>query len=357
MEEQPAFAILEPQLTICCRAAAPAERSAWDAFVQAHPEGSPFHLMAWRDVIESIFSYKAEYMVAREGARIVGVLPLFLVDNFVTGRVLISTPFAVYGGILAESPAAHAALADHVQQHAACRGVQYLELRNGFESQRTGFAPVARYATFTKEVGPATQDQLLKSLPSKTRNLVRKALKHPYVTRTSEDLSGFYNLLLTTYRRHGTPVFPLQFFKCILDAFGSGVDVREVVLDGKVAAASMNFYFRDQMHTYYAAWADEFRPMVPNTFMYFDHLLWAGQNGLKCFDFGRSKYGTGPYEFKKQWDVQERALPYEVKLVKRATLPNFTPSNPKFSVAIKLWQKIPLEITRHIGPRFVALFP
>ena len=313
--------------------------------------------MAWRDVIESIFSYKAEYMVAREGNRIVAVLPLFLVDNFVTGRVLISTPFAVYGGILAETPEAHAALADHAQQHAACRGVQYLELRNGFEAQRNGFTPVTRYATFTKQVEALSQDQLLRSLPSKTRNLVRKAFKNPYATRTAMDLSGFYNLLLNTYRRHGTPVFPIKFFKAILAAFGSAVDVREVMLDGKVAAASMNFYFRDHMHTYYAAWAEEFRALVPNTFMYFDHLFWAGQNGYTCFDFGRSKYGTGPYEFKKQWDVTERALPYEVKLVRRETMPDFTPSNPKFALAIKLWRKIPLEITRHIGPRFVALFP
>src|SRR6202000_3086534 len=98
--------------------------------------------------------------------------PLFLVENFVTGRVLISTPFAVYGGILAETPEAHAALASHVQQHAACRGVQYLELRNSHESQRSGFNPVARYATFTKAVQPASKDDLIKSLPSKTRNLV-----------------------------------------------------------------------------------------------------------------------------------------------------------------------------------------
>ena len=351
------FAFLETQLTICCRAFASGERSAWDAFVHSHPDGSPFHLMAWRDVIETIFNCRPEYMVARDGNRIVGVLPLFLVDNFVTGRVLISTPFAVYGGILADSPEAHAALVSHVQQHAACRGVQYLEMRNGFDGQRAGFNPVSRYATFTKQVAPATSDQLIKSLPSKTRNLVRKSLKYSYATRQTADLKGFYSLLLNTYRRHGTPVFPLKFFNTIVEVFGPAVDVREVVVDGKVAAASMNFYFRDQMHTYYAAWADEFRAQVPNTFMYFDHLLWAGQNGYRTFDFGRSKYGTGPYEFKKQWDVVERPLPYEVKLVKRETLPNFTPSNPKFSMAIKLWQKIPLEITRHIGPRFVALFP
>jgi FemAB-related protein (PEP-CTERM system-associated) len=352
-----ATCILESGLTISCRTLASGERSAWDAFVYAHPEGSPFHLMAWRDTIETIFNYRPEYMVAREGSRIVGVLPLFLIDNFVTGRVLMSTPFAVYGGILAESPAVHDALALHVQQHAVCRSVQYLEMRNGFESQRAGFNLITRSATFTKAVAPLTSDELLKSLPSKTRNLVRKSLKHSFTTRRAENLDGFYGLLLNTYRRHGTPVFSLKFFKTIMAVFGSAVDVREVVIDGKVAAASMNFFFRDQMHTYYAAWADEFRAMVPNTFMYFDHLLWAGQNGYKLFDFGRSKIGTGPYEFKKQWDTVERPLPYEIKLVKRETLPNFSPANPKFAMAIKLWRKIPLEVTRHIGPRFVALFP
>jgi hypothetical protein len=90
-----ATCILESGLTISCRTLASGERSAWDAFVYAHPEGSPFHLMAWRDTIETIFNYRPEYMVAREGSRIVGVLPLFLIDNFVTGRVLMSTPFAV----------------------------------------------------------------------------------------------------------------------------------------------------------------------------------------------------------------------------------------------------------------------
>ena len=76
------------------------------------------------------------------------------------------------------------------------------------------------------------------------------------------------------------------------------------MLDGEVAAASMNFYFRDRMHTRHAAWAEEFR-----------------------------------------------ALPFEAKLVRRETMPNFPPSNPKFAMAIKLWRKIPLEITRHVGPR------
>jgi FemAB-related protein (PEP-CTERM system-associated) len=325
--------------------------------VCAHPSGSPFHLCAWHDLLTKIFGYQPEYLIAYEGSDIVGVLPLFLVENFMTGRVLISTPFAVYGGILARGDVAHATLATAAKMLARKRAVQYLELRNSAADQRVGFSGIARYATFTRDVAPTDREGLLKSLPTKTRNLVRKALKHNYASRPAENLDAFYGLLLKTYRRHGTPVFPLKFFALLVEKFGAGIDVREVLLDGQVAAVSMNFLFRDQMHTYYAASAQELWDKSPNNFMYFDHLLWAGNNGYRIFDFGRSKIGTGPYEFKKHFGATERPLPYEIMLVKRATLPNFSPANPKFAMAIKVWQKMPLPVTRLIGPRFVGLFP
>jgi FemAB-related protein (PEP-CTERM system-associated) len=235
--------------------------------------------------------------------------------------------------------------------------VQYLELRNSTADQRAGFDGIARYATFTRDVAPTDREGLLKSLPTKTRNLVRKALKHTYSSRPAGNLDAFYGLLLKTYRRHGTPVFPLKFFERIVKRFGPAIDVREIMLEGQVAAASMNFLFRDQMHTYYAASAQELWDKGPNNFMYFDHLLWAGNNGYRTFDFGRSKIDTGPYAFKKHFGATERPLPYEIMLVKRETLPNFSPANPKFAMAIKVWQRMPLPVTRLIGPRFVALFP
>src|SRR5947209_18322743 len=79
------------------------DRNAWDRFVLDHPDGSPFHLIAWKKSIEQTFGYKAMYLVAAAGDRIRGVLPLFLIENLLTGRILISSPFAVYGGILADS--------------------------------------------------------------------------------------------------------------------------------------------------------------------------------------------------------------------------------------------------------------
>jgi FemAB-related protein (PEP-CTERM system-associated) len=343
---------------ISCKSLSWDDRARWDAFVAAHPHGTPFHLTAWRDTLQACFDYEPKYRVAiDERDRIVGVLPLFLIDNFITGRVLISTPFAVYGGILAADEAAHDALRDHAAAMAQRLHVQYLELRNGCDDQHSGLANVDRYATFTKAVAPMTPDELLASIPQKTRNLIRKALKHDYRTRPAADLTTFYRLLTQTYRRHGTPVFPLRFFEAILANFRNKVDVREVLLDGKVVAASMNFLFKDEMHTYYAASAPEALAAAPNNYMYFDHLLWAGNNGFKRFDFGRSKVDTGPYQFKKHFGADIRPLPYEVMLVKRQDMPNFTPKNPKFAVAARVWQHIPLPMTRILGPALISLFP
>jgi FemAB-related protein (PEP-CTERM system-associated) len=342
---------------ISCRPLERAERPAWDRYVRAHLSGSPFHLMAWHDTLCSIFGYRPAYHVAVEHAEIVGVLPMFIANNFLTGKVLISTPFAVYGGILASHNGAHEALRDQMKALAYQEGVQHAELRNSFAHQVSGFSGVDRYCTFTRDVKPQAQDELLGALPQKTRNMVRKALKQNFTTRKARDLDSFYGLLLETYRRHGTPAFPKHFFTTIAEKFGHEVDVREVLLDGKVIAASLNFLYGRQMHTYYAASSRDCWKLNVNDFMYFDHIMWAGQNDCDMFDFGRSKIGTGPFEFKKHWGATMRPLPYEVMLVKRRELPNFSQTNPKFDMAVRVWQKMPLAVTRLIGPRLVALFP
>jgi FemAB-related protein (PEP-CTERM system-associated) len=313
--------------------------------------------MAWHDTLCEIFGYRPEYRIAIQDGEIVGVLPMFIVDNFVTGKVLISTPFAVYGGILASDNGAHEALRDHMKALAHKEGVQHAEIRNNFVHQVSGFDTVDRYCTFTREVTPSSQDELLAALPQKTRNVVRKALKQNFTSRQAPDLDAFYGLLLETYRRHGTPVFPKRFFTTIVEKFGHEVDVREVLRDGQVVAASLNFLYGSQMHTYYAASSRECWKMNVNDFMYFDHIMWAGRNGITQFDFGRSKVGSGPFEFKKHWGATMRPLPYEVMLVKRRELPNFSQTNPKFDMAVRVWQKMPLAFTRLVGPSLVALFP
>ena len=339
------------------RELAPEETGRWDEFVTGHPHGTPFHLIAWRKTIEAVFPYRAMYLVAVDGDDLVAVLPLFLVENFLMGRVLISSPFAVYGGILSKTEEGRDAVRDHLRRLGEELKVRHVELRNGFEEQCAGFQRLARYVTFTQELSAQDRDELLRSLPKKTRNLVRKTERYPYSTRVARSLDSFYVLIEKSYRRLGTPVFPKRYFQAIAGSFGGMVDVREVVLDEAVVAVSLNFLFRDMMHTYFAASAEEQLSKSPNNFMYFDHLLWAGANGYRVFDFGRSKKESGHYEFKKHWRTAMRELPYEILLVNSDEMPNFSPANPRFQMAIRLWRMLPLPVARVLGPHLIPLFP
>jgi FemAB-related protein (PEP-CTERM system-associated) len=333
------------------------EQGEWDAFVHDHAHGTPFHLVAWKKTIEESFRFKPFYLVAKQNGRICGVLPLFSVQNAVIGHVLISTPFAVYGGILATGEAPRRALYDRAREIGEKLGVDHIEYRNAFPEQCVGEQNVSIYVSFAQPL-VADAEATLESLPKKTRNLVRKALKQPFRMEYGvRKLKRFQDLYSANMRRLGTPCFPSKHFANVVRNFGELVDVREVWLGNKPMAASLNFFFRGEMHIYYAAADTKFNSLGPNTFMYYDHLCWAGKSGLKSFDFGRSKRGTGVFEFKRHWNTTMRELPYEFVLIRRKELPNFTSTNPRFQLAIKIWRRVPLWLTRIIGPRVIRFFP
>jgi FemAB-related protein (PEP-CTERM system-associated) len=329
----------------------------WDEFVMRHPLATPFHLLAWKRTVEESFHFRPMYLLAADDDGIRGVLPLFVVQNPVLGKALISSPFAVYGGILADCEDAVKRLHAGALELGRKLGVDYVEFRNSRVEQCVSGPNVDRYVSFSQPlVGDETA--LLESLPKKTRNLVRKALKQNFETRNQvADLRNFTALYARNMRRLGTPCFPPQYFTSLVRNFGSMVDVREVWLDRQPLATSLSFLFHGDVHIYYAAADTRYNHLGPNMYMYFDQLRWAGANGFETFDFGRCKRGTGVFDFKRHWNTTMRQLPYEVVLIRRKKLPNFSPTNPKFQIAIRLWRLVPMWLTRLIGPRLVRLFP
>lgn len=335
----------------------PPDATAWDEFVQAHPYGSPFHLMAWKKTIEETYGFLPVYLVASSGDSIRGVLPLFLVRNWLVGSALISSPFAVYGGVLADSPESLKAFGDAVVNMGQSLGVGHVELRNAWPEQSLGFSPVARYVTFT---GPIAQGEeaILQSIPRKTRRIVRRSLEQGYSAKIqNDDITVFFNLYSRNLRRLGTPSFPRNYFQALLRNFRHTVDLREVVLGGLPVASVLTFYFRDQVMPYYAGSDERYHDRAPVSFMYFDMMRWGAQRGFQIFDFGRSRIDSGSGSFKSHWGLIERPLPYEILLVKRKSLPNHSPGNPVFRLPIKIWQHTPLPVTKLVGPHLLKLVP
>lgn len=353
-----ALAASRPAATALVRPLEDGDHAAWDRFVLDHPHGSPFHLIAWKKSIEQTFGYRPTYLLATgEGGAIRGVLPLFLVQNWLMGKVLISSPFAVYGGILADSADTREALCARARQLGEQFGVKHVEFRNAWEEQTSGLPRLNRYVTFTQAIGP-DEAAILETIPRKTRAAVRKSLKSELSSRQeTSDPRVFEDLYSRNLRKLGTPSFPPCHFQALLDNFRGMADIREVRLCQKTVAAVFNFYFRDQVLPYYGASDPAYNAAQPNNFMYFDLMRWAGANGYGTFDFGRSKRVKGSYDFKAHWGMVERELPYEVMLIGRKELPNYSPANPVFRLPILCWQRLPLAVTRVLGPHLIRFVP
>jgi FemAB-related protein (PEP-CTERM system-associated) len=330
----------------------------WDEYVFRHRYGTPFHLTAWRKTIQQTFHYPSYSLIAMQDGRVAGIVPLFYVRNPLIGKALISSPFAVYGGALFDSPAVGLAFRDRLRSLANTLSVDYVELRNQYADQCLDFARIDRYVTFTRDLAPG-DDAILQGIPRKTRYIVRRSLKEGFLTRQrGHEFKEFEKLYTANLRRLGTPAFPRKHFANLLANFGKMADIREVLLGERVVAAVLTLYFRGQVFPYYGASDAAYNAQAPSTYMYFDLMRSTAGDGYTYFDFGRSKkFSGGSYDFKSHWGMEVRDLPYEMLLVGRKQLPNYTPNNPAFRAPIALWRRVPLWITRLIGPHLVRLVP
>ncbi len=329
----------------------------WDEYALQHGDATPFHLTAWKRVVERAFGYEPRYLVAEEGGNIRGILPLFLVSNWFQGRVLISSPFAVYGGICAADPAAEEGLRQAACQMARDARVEYLELRERRPTARNGFLVKQLYVTFDCALHPDPEAQF-RQLPKDTRYMVRKGRRNGLqVISDPSQLDVFYDIYAETVRRLGSPVFAKRYFRILREEFGEDAEVSVVWQGDKALAAVLSFRFRDALLPYHGGSLEAGQAVAANNFLYWELIREACQRGLRTFDFGRSKVGSGSHFFKTQWSMEEKPLPYQYYLVRRKTLPNYSPANPRFKFAIALWKRAPLSLSKAIGPALVRLFP
>lgn len=330
----------------------PAAAKRWDAFVFEHPGSSFFHRAAWQDIVRDVFRHDTYFLYAEEDGRIEGVLPLGHVRSMLFGKSLVGLPFAVYGGVVANSAAAADALEARAQELAQSLGVDHLELRN--VTRRHADWPLQDlYVTFRKEIFPEEEANML-AIPRKQRAMVRKGIKNGLVSHIDPNVDRFFDLYADNVHRHGTPAMPKKYFQALARTFGDDCEVLTVTgPDGRVLSSVMSFYFRDEVLPYYAGDDEAARDLAANDFKYWELMRRACARGLKVFDYGRSKQGTGSYSFKKNWGFEPTPLNYEYCLYKRDAVPQNNPSNAKYRLLIETWRRMPIGLANWLGPFIV----
>ncbi len=366
------------------RFATPDDDDAIAAYVAAHRQATAFHRLEWGRAVAKGCGQRAHVLVAERSAqsptslslskrvaayaeddseaggfdklgqvsRVAGILPLTELHSPLFGRALAASGFAVGGGILADDDATGEALAEAAFAMAARLSCPGVELRGGYLP--TGWLrDETSYLGFVRNLAADDEAELL-AIPRKQRAEVRKALGFDLTTDLN-DRDAHYHVYATSVRNLGTPVFPKSLFGEVLDAFGGDADILTIRKDGVPLASVLSLYHRGPNPTktvmpYWGGGTADARTWRANDMMYFALMRHARTRGCTAFDFGRSKTGTGAAAFKHNWGFEGEPLVYASRTISGAVKRSVNPLDPKYSLQVKLWSKLPLALANRLGP-------
>ncbi len=334
-------------------------REEWEPFIEGHPQATSCHLWGWREVIERTFGHRATYLLARRsgdgGGEVLGALPLVRMRSALFGRFVSSMPYLNYGGFLASDPAVEEALLARAVEIAGSERARSIELRH--VERRSCPAEVKQHKVTMLVDLTGNDDAQWKTFDPKLRNQIRKPTREGLTADPEGRIEDFYAVFARNMRDLGTPVYPRSFFENIRRVFPEKSRIITVRKGDQVMAAGFLFGFREKLEIPWASSVREFNSLCPNNLLYWESIRFGIRSGYRVLDMGRSTPGEGTYRFKEQWGAKPVALHWQYWLRPGQTLPDRSPKNEKFGLAIRIWQKLPLSVAGFLGPRIARGIP
>ena len=337
------------------------DESHWDGYANSAAVSTLYHLYGWRRVVEDTFGHKTHYLAASDASSgVIGILPMVQLQSRLFGNMLVSLPFFNYGGICSDREDVRQALLDSAIVLAADRKADFIEIRHDQDNEQwqRGLARKSAKVSMRLEL-PSSADELWKSLGSKLRNQVQKPRKEGMTCAVGgvELLDGFYEVFSSNMRDLGTPVYSKAFFRNILRQFPDRTWICSVYSAKRPVASGLLAGFKERVEIPWASSLRELNHLSPNMLLYWCALELACTRGYRLFDFGRSTPHEGTYRFKEQWGAKPHPLHWYYWLPEGREMPQVNPKNPKYRTAIALWQRLPVSVTRLLGPGIVKYIP
>ncbi len=334
--------------------------------------------------------------------QVLGILPLVHLKHFLFGNSLISIPFFDIGGILAEDIEVETALLSEAAILAQKLKVDNIELRHtqplerlANSSQliadssksspssfpfRQGRIEISQFHQETEKTKrstkscqtrerfltivtkshkvrmllelPESSEVLMKSFKSKLRSQIKKPLKEGLKNKIGglELLDDFYHVFLANMRDLGSPVHSKKLIRNVIASFPENAKIVVIYQDNQPLACSVIVGFKDTLENPWASALRKYSRLSPNMLLYWSMLEYASDNGFKYFDFGRSSPDEGTYKFKQQWGAEPSPLHWHYISLDGQPVNDDTSEKSKFDKAIQYWQKLPVPVTKIIGP-------
>lgn len=325
----------------------------WDAYVKTVAQGLPQHLSGWRQVLYKTFGYETPYLMACQGGRVVGILPLFVVRSVLVGNSAMTMP----GGLCADSDQVAAALIARGKEIAGQAKAKYFTLQDTRQVWPGQLQTTTNHVHWVVDVRPGPE-ALWKELDGNLRRQVRIARRNGLtveIDRTGQLLGACYEALSRFTHQVGTPLFGRDFLERIVEAFPDGFNIAVVWRKREPIGA----YFQLQMgHIVYGMWGGtprQYLKLRPAYLAYWEILSDTSANGYHFLDMGRSPAGSNAAKYKGQWGGVAKPVYQQVAGVGNAqsghNMASKIHSDDKLQFFMQLWPKLPLAVAQYLGPK------
>ncbi len=325
----------------------------WIPYVKNHPDGTIYHLPAWKEILEESFNYTAFYIFARdENKKLCGILPLFQVKSIITGNRMVSLPFSYICGATADSEFVEKELLNEAKRICQKKGCKYLEIRSikpkniDIEASNYFFTYIVNLSSDVENIRKIIMDK--RSIRRAINKSKMKGVKVMH-ENTMENLKVFNELNQKTHKKLGVPAHPFSFLKNIYQKMHENMELYLAEIDGKIISGVFTLNFKDTVLYAYGASDEKYLKYYPNNLLIWEAIEYGCKNGYKYFDFGRaSQDNIGLIDFKKSWGSEEKKLFYYYYPKKLKTLSTNRESS-KYKIATSAWKKIPVQLSEPLS--------
>ena len=328
----------------------------WDVYVRASGNATPYHLLAWREVMAGTYGYRPHYLLAKRSGAVHGVLPLFEVRSRLIGDGLMSLP----GGVCADTDEAGQALVEAARESTRTLGLDYLNLRDVPTPLGGATQTINHHCCFVREI-PEAYAELTRTVPANMRRQVRQGLTQgARIEAGQAGLEDFYQAFATFTRDMGTPVFGLDFLKRIVRALPDRWMVVCIRASGRVIGGGFQLLLGDTIWGLWGGAIHRYLPLRPNHLLIWGCLEYGQQHGFRRLNLGRSRVGSGQYDFKRQWGVAVQPLYQQFYRSRNAEggMRIDGADNARSSILlVRLWRHLPVSAARWLGPKIRRHIP
>ncbi len=317
------------------------------------------HSEAWCRAISIGLKHPLYTLVHRNDAAIPdAILPLMLVKSLLFGKFLVSLPYINTGGVWANENNSASELVSKACELADRLDVRYLELRHEVRLDHPKLTFERHDKVHMRLVLPDSDADLETTFKSKLRNQIKKSLEYKLAVEWGGPnlLGDFYSVFAHNMRDLGTPVFSPKLFDAILDEFDGDAELCIVRCDRFPIAGAIVVHRNGITEVPSASSLREHNSTNANMWMYRQLLSRAIERGSRTFDFGRSSEGSGTYRFKAQWGAQPHAATWQY-YVRKGSADDMRPDAGNKQALVQIWKKLPVSLTRIIGPSIVRGIP